>query len=70
MVPDDIKPAVRKSGSKLQGRLVAVLGLDILGYGGALIGRAEESIHRRVGDELKRVCREAERAGGRVHLRR
>jgi TolB-like protein/class 3 adenylate cyclase len=65
MVPDDIKPAVRKLSGKLHRRLVAVLGLDILGYS-ALIGCAEEPIHRRVGDELRRVCREAERAGGRV----
>ena len=65
MVPDDIKPTVRRSRSKTERRLVAVLGLDILSYS-ALMGRGEEQVHRRVGAELERVCREAERSHGRV----
>src|SRR5579872_100024 len=65
MIPDDIKPTIRKAGSKLQRRLVAAMAVDILGYS-ALMGRAEESAHRLVGSELERVCREAERVKGRV----
>jgi TolB-like protein/class 3 adenylate cyclase/Tfp pilus assembly protein PilF len=67
MIPEDIKPEAHRTSraGKMQRRLVAVLGADILGYS-ALMGRAEESIHRRVGDELKRILREAERSKGRV----
>src|SRR5689334_8530280 len=65
MVPDDIKPTVRRSRSRTERRLIAVLGLDILGYS-ILMGRGEEQVHRRVGAELERVCREAERSHGRV----
>jgi len=42
-----------------------VLGADILGYS-ALMGRAEEDTHRRVGVEVDRVFREIEKSRGRV----
>jgi adenylate cyclase len=67
-IPDDIKPAVRRPGaraSRLRRRLAAVMGADILGYS-ALIGGAEEQVHRRVGAELERICREAEKSHGRI----
>jgi adenylate cyclase len=46
-------------------RLAAVLGADIVGYS-ALMGRAEEETHRRVGAELERVSREIEKSHGRI----
>jgi TolB-like protein/class 3 adenylate cyclase/Tfp pilus assembly protein PilF len=53
------------SRRKVQRRLAAVLGADIVGYS-ALMGQAEEEAHRRVGAELDRVFREIEKSHGRV----
>lgn len=50
---------------RIERRLAAVLSLDILGYS-ALMVRAEEETHRRVGTELDRVSREIERSHGRA----
>jgi adenylate cyclase len=54
-----------RSGRKIERRLAAILGADILGYS-ALMGRAEEDTHRRVGAEIDRVFREIEKSHGRV----
>ncbi len=53
------------SGRKIERRLAAVLSLDILGYS-ALMVRAEEETHRRVGAELDRVAREIDKSHGRA----
>lgn len=50
---------------KIERRLAAIFGADIVGYS-ALMGLAEEETHRRVGTELDRVCREIEKSHGRV----
>ena len=56
----------RASGKRrVERRLAAVLAADIVGYS-ALMLRAEEATHRRVGAELERVFREVERAHGRT----
>ncbi|MDR3530090.1 MAG: adenylate/guanylate cyclase domain-containing protein [Rhodopila sp.] len=68
MIRGDDSSAVsaRASGrSKIQRRLAAVLGADIVGYS-ALMGRAEEQTHRRVGTEFDRLYREIEKSHGRV----
>jgi adenylate cyclase len=68
MIRGDYRPSVpRQVGSrrKVQRRLAAVLGADIVGYS-ALMGHAEEQAHRRVGAELDRVFREIEKSHGRV----
>jgi len=68
MIRGDYRPSVpRQVGSrrKVQRRLAAVLGADIVGYS-ALMGQAEEEAHRRVGAELDRVFREIEKSHGRV----
>ena len=68
MIRGDFRPSVpRQVGSrrKVQRRLAAVLGADIVGYS-ALMGQAEEEAHRRVGAELDRVFREIEKSHGRV----
>lgn len=56
------RPAGRR---KIERRLAAVLGADILGYS-ALMGRAEEETHDRVGAAINRVSREIEKSHGRV----
>ena len=53
------------SRRRLERRLAAILGADIVGYS-ALMGRAEEETHRRVGAEIDRVFREIEKSHGRV----
>jgi adenylate cyclase len=68
MIRGDYRPSVpRQVGGrrKVQRRLAAVLGADIVGYS-ALMGQAEEEAHRRVGAELDRVFREIEKSHGRV----
>jgi class 3 adenylate cyclase len=50
---------------RLERRLAAILGADILGYS-ALMERNEEETHRRVGAELDRFRREIEKSHGRV----
>ncbi|MGI4942350.1 MAG: adenylate/guanylate cyclase domain-containing protein [Janthinobacterium lividum] len=64
--PDSTPPAGARAGGKgrVERRLAAVLGVDVAGYS-ALMLRAEEDTHRRVGAELDRVQREIRRAGGR-----
>ncbi len=65
--PDSTPPAGERAGGKgrVERRLAAVLGVDVAGYS-ALMLRAEEDTHRRVGAELDRVQREIGRAGGRA----
>jgi adenylate cyclase len=60
-------PARARAGGrqKIERRLAAILGADIVGYS-ALMGRAEEETHRRVGAEIDRVFREIEKSHGRV----
>ncbi len=68
MIRGDYKPAVSARsgrGRKIERRLAAILGADIMGYS-ALMARAEEETHRRVGAELDRVFREIEKSHGRV----
>ncbi len=68
MIRGDYKPAVPARsgrGRKIERRLAAILGADIMGYS-ALMARAEEETHRRVGAELDRVFREIEKSHGRV----
>jgi len=68
VVQGDFRPelVVRSVGRrKIERRLAAILGADILGYS-ALMGRAEEDTHARVGDELDRMIREIEKWRGRV----
>jgi len=50
---------------RLERRLAAILGADIMGYS-ALMERNEEETHRRVGAELERFRREIEKSHGRV----
>jgi adenylate cyclase len=50
---------------RIERRLAAVFGADIMGYS-ALMARAEEDAYRRVGAECDRVVREIERAHGHV----
>jgi adenylate cyclase len=50
---------------RIERRLAAILGADVVRYS-ALMGRAEEATHRRVGAELDRLIREIERSHGRV----
>ncbi len=65
--PDSTPPAGARARGKgrVERRLAAVLGVDVAGYS-ALMLRAEEDTHRRVGAELDRVQREIRRAGGRA----
>jgi adenylate cyclase len=68
MRPGIYKPATpggRAGRLRIERRLAAVLGADIMGYS-VLMARAEEDTHRRVGVELDRVIREIERHHGRV----
>ncbi len=68
MISGDYKPpAPARAGGKqkIERRLAAIFGADILGYS-ALMGRAEEETHRRVGAEVDRMFREIKRSHGRV----
>ena len=58
-------PGRRPGRQRLERRLAAILGIDIMGYS-ALMERNEEETHDRVGDELERVRREVEKSHGRV----
>jgi adenylate cyclase len=58
-------PARFGARSKIERRLAAVFVADIVGFS-ALIARAEEAMHRRVGSEINRIVREIERSHGRV----
>ena len=65
---EDYHSAAAGPGSgrrRLERRLAAILGADILGYS-ALMERNEEETHRRVGAELDRFRREIEKSHGRV----
>jgi len=64
---DDNSAAIgRTSGrSKIERRLAAVLGADIVGYS-ALMAQAEEATHRRVGAHINRIYREIEKSHGRI----
>jgi adenylate cyclase len=50
---------------RVERRLAAIMGADIMDYS-VLMGRTEESTHRRVGTELDRMIREIEKSHGRV----
>jgi len=68
MTLGDYQSAAPGPGSgrrRLERRLAAILGTDIMGYS-ALMERSEEETHERVGAELDRFRREIERAHGRV----
>jgi adenylate cyclase len=66
VVGDDSSAAPEAgSGRRLERRLAAILGADIMGYS-ALMERSEEETHRRVGTELDRFRREIEKSHGRV----
>jgi adenylate cyclase len=68
MLPGDQQSSVRGRTARkgrIQRRLAAVLGADIVGYS-ALMVRAEEDTYKRVGAECDRVVREIERAHGLV----
>jgi adenylate cyclase len=68
MVLGDYTSAAPGPGSgrrRLERRLAAVLGADIMGYS-ALMERNEEETHHRVGAELERFRREIEKSHGRV----
>src|SRR6516225_5287241 len=68
MVLGDYSLAAPGSGSgrqRIERRLAAILGADIMGYS-ALMERNEEETHRRVGAELDRFRREVEKSHGRV----
>jgi len=58
-------PGSRSGRRRLQRRLAAILGADIMGYS-ALMERDEEETHHRVGAELDRFRREIENSHGRV----
>ena len=68
MVLGDYSLAAPGSGSgrqRIERRLAAILGADIMGYS-ALMERNEEETHHRVGTELDRFRREIERSHGRI----
>ena len=68
MTLGDYNLAASGTGSgrrRLERRLAAILGADIMGYS-ALMERNEEETHRRVGAELDRFRREVEKSHGRV----
>jgi adenylate cyclase len=58
-------PGPRSGRRRLERRLAAILGADIMGYS-ALMERNEEDTHQRVGEELERFRREIEKSHGRV----
>jgi adenylate cyclase len=68
MVLGDYSLAAPGSGTgrrRIERRLAAILGADIMGYS-ALMERNEEETHDRVGTELDRFRREIERSHGRI----
>ena len=68
MIQGDHKSVVSardRGRHRIERRLAAILGVDIMGYS-TLMERAEEETHRRVGAELDRVCRDIEKSRGRV----
>jgi adenylate cyclase len=68
MVLGDYSLAAPGSGTgrqRIERRLAAILGADIMGYS-ALMERNEEETHHRVGTELDRFRREIERSHGRI----
>jgi TolB-like protein/class 3 adenylate cyclase len=68
MTLGDYSSATPGTGSgrrRLERRLAAILGVDIVGYS-ALMERNEEEAHSRVGAELERFRREIEKSHGRV----
>lgn len=68
MMIGDYNSAASGTGSgrrRLERRLAAILGADIMGYS-ALMERSEEETHDRVGTELERFRREIEKSHGRV----
>jgi adenylate cyclase len=58
-------PAGPAGRRRVQRRLAAIMGADIVGYS-LLMARAEEDTHRRVGTELDRMIREIEKSHGRI----
>jgi adenylate cyclase len=58
-------PVVPAGRARVERRLAAILGADIMGYS-AMMARAEEETHDRVGAELDHVFREIEKSHGRV----
>ena len=58
-------PAGLAGRRRVQRRLAAIMGADIVGYS-LLMARSEEDTHRRVGTELDRMIREIERSQGRI----
>ena len=58
-------PARVSGRRKIERRLAAILGVDVVGYSG-LMARSEEATHRRVGAEIDRLFREIEKSQGRV----
>ena len=68
MVLGDYRLAAPGRGTerqRLERRLAAILGADVMGYS-ALMERNEEETHHRVGAELDRFRREIERSHGRI----
>ena len=64
---DNRPPTARRPPAerRVERRLAAVMGADVAGYS-ALMSRAEEQTHRRVGVEIDRFVREIEKRHGRV----
>ena len=58
-------PGSRTGRRRIERRLAAILGADIMGYS-ALMERNEEETHHRVGTELDRFRHEIERSQGRI----
>ena len=68
MVLGDYRLAAPGRGTerqRVERRLAAILGADVMGYS-ALMERNEEETHHRVGAELDRFRREIERSHGRI----
>lgn len=68
MVLSDYRPRFPAAGSalpRIERRLAAILGADIMGYS-ALMERNEEDTHNRVGAELEALREEIENSHGRV----
>jgi len=62
------KPSVASGPAgwrRVERRLAAIMGADIVDYS-VLMGRTEDTTHRRIGTELDRVIREIERSHGRI----
>jgi adenylate cyclase len=59
------QPAARTTRRRVERRLAAIIGADIVSYS-ALMARDEEETHRRVSAEMDRISREIEKSHGRV----